>query len=155
MHPESVHQAPALRQEAEPACEDRVVTTARAPADIVARLRALRGPWIGDGVNPPINANDLADEIEWLRSREAEFGDESEFTNKPIVLVWDRVFDGSGLEIGLWDRGTYWMPDGDGFKREGDTLGGMYAQFLSPIELAKLLEPSKTASGLPPKRSVE
>lgn len=37
--------------------------------DIVDRLRALRGPWIGDGINPAINAYEVADEIERLRTR--------------------------------------------------------------------------------------
>lgn len=35
--------------------------------DVVTRLRALRGPWIGDGINPPINAYELADQIDELR----------------------------------------------------------------------------------------
>lgn len=132
--------------------------------DIVDRLRTLRGPWIGDGISPAINAYEVADQIELLetivKDQAAELGrlsggapDGPLGVLKPIVLVRDRVFEGSGLEVGLWDQTCYWMPDGDGFKRDGDTLDGMPAQFLSPIELAKLLEPPKTASGLQPERS--
>lgn len=38
--------------------------------ELAARLRALRGPWIGDGIQPAINAYHLADVLQSL----AEYG---------------------------------------------------------------------------------
>lgn len=62
-----VHSTGALRQQPEAVDHDRAAATRAAPVDIVAQLRALRGPWIGDGINPAINAHEVANEIEALR----------------------------------------------------------------------------------------
>ena len=38
--------------------------TLTAGLELAARLRALRGPWIGDGIQPAINAYHLADVLQ-------------------------------------------------------------------------------------------
>lgn len=39
------------------------------PEEIVTRLRKYRGPWLGDGINPPLNGYQAADAIQDLIDR--------------------------------------------------------------------------------------
>ena len=56
----------AKSMEGSPPC----AVTLAAGLELAARLRALRGPWIGDGIQPAINAYHLADVLQSL----AEYG---------------------------------------------------------------------------------
>ena len=54
--------------------------------DIVERLRAMRGPWFGDGF-PLLNAYDLADTIEALRAEVAEVREELQ----SVLASWNAI----------------------------------------------------------------
>jgi len=56
-----------------------------------------------------------------------------------FAIVRDRHFDGSGLQIAVFDGVNYTFSDGDCFERDGDTLDGYTAEFLTLYQLEKRL----------------
>jgi hypothetical protein len=69
--------------------------------------------------------------------------------HKQFVLIIDRNYDGEGYSLGVWDKDTYVMTDGDCFEREGDTLDGYTAEFLTDYELERKLEAARATPAEP------
>jgi hypothetical protein len=53
--------------------------------------------------------------------------------------VKDRAYDGAPAELAVFDGEYFVFSDGDCFLRDGDTLDGYTAKFLTHYELEKLL----------------
>lgn len=61
--------------------------------------------------------------------------------DRPFAIVIGRGFDGDdSLELAVHDGVNYCMSDGDCFDRDGDTLDGYTAEFLTQYELEQRLD---------------
>lgn len=61
---------------------------------------------------------------------------------QPFALVRDRSFDGEGFSLAVHDGYEYQFSDGDCFAREGNTLDGRAAQFLTQHQVEQRLATS-------------
>lgn len=52
-----------------------------------------------------------------------------------FAIVKDRHYDGEGLSLATWTGVDYMFPDGDCFQRDGDTLDGYTAEWLTDAQL--------------------
>jgi len=59
---------------------------------------------------------------------------------QPFAVVTDRYFDGAGLSLAVHDGVNYMFGDGDCYERDGDTLDGYSAEFLTAHQLEKRLQ---------------
>jgi hypothetical protein len=67
--------------------------------------------------------------------------------NEQFAIVMDRSYDGEGLSLAVHDGINYAFSDGDCYNREGDTLDGYTAEFLTLHQLEKRMdEQSKDAA---------
>lgn len=60
--------------------------------------------------------------------------------NEIFAIVRDRHYEGEGLSLAFWNGDNYSLSDGDCFERDGDTLGGWTAEWLTDHQLEKRLE---------------
>lgn len=58
---------------------------------------------------------------------------------EPYALVIDRQYDGAGLSLAVHDGINFTFGDGDCFDRDGETLDGYTAEFLTHNQLERLL----------------
>lgn len=89
----------------------------------------------------PIDAADrviLLNHIESLTPRRAP-------EDKQFALVLDRNYEGEGYSLAVWNGENYNVTDGDCFEREGDTLDGYTAEFLTDYQLEQKLETLRKA----------
>lgn len=70
--------------------------------------------------------------------------------NEPFVIVNDRMYEGEGPSLAYWNGENYQFTDGDCYNREGDTLDGYTAEFLTDHQLEKLLFDDRKRMGGPP-----
>src|SRR5690625_5083752 len=59
--------------------------------------------------------------------------------NEPFAIVIDRMYEGEGPSLAYWNGENYRFSDGDCYNREGDTLDGCTAEFLTDHQLEKRL----------------
>lgn len=69
--------------------------------------------------------------------------------NEPFVIVIDRMYDGEGPSLAYWNGENYQFTDGDCYDREGDTLDGYSAEFLTDHQLEKRLFSDRKRRGEP------
>jgi len=65
-----------------------------------------------------------------------------------FAIVVDRVSD-EGLSLAIHDGVNYTFSDGDCFERDGDTLGGYTAEFLTHYQLERRLSAATPAQAAP------
>lgn len=63
----------------------------------------------------------------------------SSHVREPYALVMDRQYDGAGLSLAVHDGINFTFGDGDCFERDGETLDGYTAQFMTHKQLERLL----------------
>ena len=63
----------------------------------------------------------------------------SSHVREPYALVMDRQYDGAGLSLAVHDGINFTFGDGDCFDRDGKTLDGYTAQFMTHKQLERLL----------------
>jgi hypothetical protein len=56
-----------------------------------------------------------------------------------FALVVDRTYEGEGISLATWNGENYNFPDGDCYDREGDTLDGYEAEWLTDHQLEQLV----------------
>lgn len=59
--------------------------------------------------------------------------------HEPYALVLDRQYDGAGLSLAVHDGINFTFGDGDSFDRDGDTLDGYSAEFMTHKQLERLI----------------
>lgn len=77
----------------------------------------------------------LKHELEEVRKRK--------IPHEQFALVIDRSYDGEGISLAVHDGVNYVFSDGDRYERDGDTLGGWAAEFLTDHQLEKKLQESR------------
>jgi len=60
-----------------------------------------------------------------------------------FAIVIDRNYEGEGLSLAVHDGVNFMFSDGDCYDREGDTLDGYTAEFLTQYQLEKRLEEAR------------
>jgi hypothetical protein len=68
--------------------------------------------------------------------------------HKQFAIVLDRDFS-DGLSLAVYDGSTYMFSDGDCFNRDGDTLDGYTAEFLTQYELEQRLSAAAAKPFIP------
>lgn len=69
--------------------------------------------------------------------------------SEPFAIVIDRIYDGEGPSLAYWNGENYQFSDGDCFNREGDTLDGYTAEFLTDYQLEQRLFSDRKRRGEP------
>lgn len=67
--------------------------------------------------------------------------------NEQFAIVMDRSYDGEGLSLAVHDGINYVFTDGDCYDRDGDTLDGYTAEFLTDYQLERKLEEARKDAG--------
>ena len=77
-----------------------------------------------------------------LRARAADV----DWPLHPFAIVYGRAMDSDNIELAAFDAKNYLFPDGDCFERDGDTLDGFMAEFLTHHQLeVRLIESAENA----------
>lgn len=77
-----------------------------------------------------------------LRARAADV----DWPLHPFAIVYGRAMDSDNIELAAFDGKNYLFPDGDCFERDGDTLDGFMAEFLTHHQLeVRLIESAENA----------
>ncbi|MFZ3286629.1 MAG: hypothetical protein WA191_07235 [Telluria sp.] len=69
-------------------------------------------------------------------------GSTGSVAHEPYAIVIDRSYDGEGLTLAVHDGVNYTFSDGDCFDRDGNTLDGYTAEFLTQYQLEQRLRAS-------------
>jgi len=94
---------------------------------------------------------EASDALSQLQAENAELRRELEEARKPMpeppleqfAIVIDRQYDGEGLSLAVHNGINFMFSDGDCYDREGDTLDGYTAEFLTQYQLEKRLEDAR------------
>jgi hypothetical protein len=65
-----------------------------------------------------------------------------------FAIVMDRSYDGEGLSLAVHDGINFMFSDGDCYDRDGDTLDGYTAEFLTQYQLEQKLEEARKDADL-------
>jgi hypothetical protein len=60
-----------------------------------------------------------------------------------FALVVDRNYDGEGISLAIWNGENYSFTDGDCYDREGDTLDGYEAEWLTDYQVQELINAAR------------